>query len=93
VEITTTYLLTISSQQNEAEQTPETTSSGPARSCNSSKCASDALEWLVKKNEFPPILLLRRYLKIAIAMCRERNLLDVPVAAAPELPFSLSAIP
>ena len=24
------------------------------RSCNSSKCASDALEWLVKKNEFPP---------------------------------------
>lgn len=63
------------------------------RSCNSSKCASDALEWLVKKNEFPPILLLRRYLKIAIEMCRERNLLDVPVAAAPELPFSLSAIP
>jgi hypothetical protein len=44
------------------------------RSCNSSKCARDALEWLVEKNQFPPILLLRRYLKLAIEMSRERNL-------------------
>ena len=63
------------------------------RSCNSSKCARDALEWLVEKNQFPPILLLRRYLKLAIEMSRERNLMDAPLAEAPELPFSLSAIP
>ncbi len=63
------------------------------RSCNSSKCARDALEWLMERNEFPPILLLRRYLKLAIEMGRERNLMDAPLAAAPELPFSLSAIP
>ena len=63
------------------------------RSCNSSKCASDALEWLKEKNQFPPILLLRRYLKLAIEMSRERNLMDTPLSEAPELPFSLSAIP
>lgn len=63
------------------------------RSCNSSKCAQDALEWLIERNQFPPILLLRRYLKLAIAMCRERNLMDVPLSEAPELPFSLTAIP
>ena len=62
-------------------------------SFNSSKCTRDALEWLVEKNQFPPILLLRRYLKLAIEMSRERNLINVPITAAPELPFSLSAIP
>lgn len=63
------------------------------RSCNSSKCARDALEWLKEKNEFPPILLLRRYLKLAIEIGREINIMDIPPAEAPELPFSLSAIP
>ncbi len=63
------------------------------RSCNSSKCAHDVLEWLAKRNQFPSILLLRRYLKLAIAMCRERNLMNAELAEAPELPFSLSAIP
>jgi len=63
------------------------------RSCNSSKGARDALEWLKDKNQFPPILLLRRYLKLAIEMSRERNLMDTTLAEAPELPFSLSAIP
>ena len=63
------------------------------RSCNSSKCASDVLEWLAVKNQFPSILLLRRYLKLAIEMCRERGLMNTPIIEAPELPFSLSAIP
>lgn len=63
------------------------------RSCNSSKCARDALEWLMEKNQFPPILLLRRYLKLAIEICRERQLLASPLAEAPELSFSISAIP
>ena len=63
------------------------------RSCNSSKCARDALEWLAERNEFPPVLLLRRYLKIAIEISHKRNLMDAPLADTPELPFSLSAIP
>ena len=63
------------------------------RSCNSSKCARDAIEWLAERNQFPPLLLLRRYLKLAIEMSRERNLMNVALVDAPELPFSLSAIP
>ena len=63
------------------------------RSCNSSKGARDAIEWLTERGQFPPLLLLRRYLKLAIEMCRGRDLLDTPVADAPELPFSLAAVP
>ena len=63
------------------------------RSCNSSKCASDALEWLALRGQFPPLLLLRRYLKLAIELCRERGLMNTPLHEAPELPFALSAVP
>ena len=63
------------------------------RKCNSSKCATDALEWLARKDQFPPLLLLRRYLKIAIELCRERDLLNTKIEEAPELPFSLAAVP
>ncbi len=63
------------------------------RPCNSSKNAKDVLEWLAAQGVFPPILLLRRYLKLSIEICRERSLMDVPLADAPELPFALSAIP
>lgn len=63
------------------------------RSCNSSKCAHDALEWLAAKNEFPPILLLRRYLKLAVEMSRERNVMSVNLNAPPDVPFAFAAIP
>ncbi|AGX86756.1 HNH endonuclease [Candidatus Symbiobacter mobilis] len=63
------------------------------RSCNSSKCARDVLEWLEENKQFPPILLLRRYLKLATEISIQRGLMNVPIVEAPELPFSLSAIP
>lgn len=63
------------------------------RSCNSSKGARDVLEWLSKKKQFPPLLLLRRYLKLAIEICEDRKLMEVSIEAPPEFPFSLSAIP
>jgi hypothetical protein len=63
------------------------------RSCNSSKCARDALEWLVEQNQFPSVLLLRRYLKLAIEISRDKNLINTPLTKVPELPFSLFAIP
>ena len=63
------------------------------RSCNSSKAARDALEWLAERGRFPPLLLLRRYLKLAIDSRGERNAMDAPLAEAPALPFALSAIP
>ena len=63
------------------------------RSCNSSKCGRDALEWLAGRSQFPSILLLRRYLKLSIEMSREREIMNAMVSEAPELPFSLLAIP
>ncbi len=63
------------------------------RACNSSKCATDALDWLAQRNQFPPLLLLRRYLKLAIELCREHDLMETPLGEAPELPFSLLAVP
>ena len=65
----------------------------PCRTCNSSKCARDALVWLAERNQFPPLLLLRRYLKLAIEMCEARNLMDTSLDDPPELPFVLAAIP
>ena len=63
------------------------------RSCNGSKGATDALEWLARRNQFPPLLLLRRYLKLAIEVARERGLMDTNIDVAPELPFALAAVP
>lgn len=64
------------------------------RSCNSSKGAKDVMEWMSDREEFPPLLLLRRHLKLAILYCDEHGLLDVPIADAPkELPFSLAHVP
>src|SRR5690606_20481977 len=63
------------------------------RSCNSSKGARDALEWLASRGVFPPLLLLRRYLKLAIAHCSTYDLMNAPIVAATDLPFALKALP
>lgn len=63
------------------------------RRCNSSKGARDVLEWLALTNRFPPLLLLRRYLKLSIEHCEKEQLLDNAVGDAPPVPFSLHAIP
>jgi hypothetical protein len=63
------------------------------RGCNSSKCATDVLEWLGKRGAFPPLLLLRRYLKLATEIAQEREIMQTPIAEAGELPFALTAIP
>lgn len=63
------------------------------RSCNSSKGATDVLEWLIKRQQFPPLFLLRRYLKSAIEYCVQNNLMETQLGEAGELPFSLATIP
>ena len=63
------------------------------RSCNSSKCATDVLEWLAKRQQFPPLLVLRRYLKLAVTFSLVQGIMDVPLGEAPELPYVLDAIP
>ncbi len=63
------------------------------RTCNSSKGASDALEWFASPAGFPPLLILRRYLKLAIEFSIANGIMDVLPEDAPELPFKLAAIP
>lgn len=63
------------------------------RSCNSKKSATDMLDWYQRIGQFPPLLLLRRYLKIAIEICKERDIMQTAIKDAPELPFNLNAIP
>jgi len=63
------------------------------RSCNSSKGSKDVLEWLAGRDQFPPLLLLRRFLKLATAIAAEAGAMDALLTEAPPLPFSLPAIP
>jgi len=65
------------------------------RSCNSSKGKKDLMEWLVSKDVFPPLMVLRRYLKLIISYCEVNDLLDLPIemVATMELPFKLTYIP
>ena len=62
------------------------------RPCNSSKGGRDMLQWFAQRGEFPP-LLLRRYLKLALAAAEAANAMDVPLGALPELPMLPSEIP
>jgi hypothetical protein len=65
------------------------------RICNSSKGSSDLLAWYSSRGEFPPLLLLRRYLKLAIEHCRRRNWLDTRIEEARDLdaPIVIGAVP
>jgi len=51
------------------------------------------LEWLAKRQIFPPLLLLRRYLKLSIAISVQNQIMDRLVSDTPEVPFQLSAVP
>jgi hypothetical protein len=65
------------------------------RSCNSSKGSKDLLEWYGQKEMFPPILILRRYLKLVYKYCCQNNLLEAEIESIckEKLPFRLDLIP
>ncbi|OKX82934.1 HNH endonuclease [Corynebacterium glutamicum] len=65
------------------------------RSCNSSKGKSDVLEWYQRKEEFPPLMVIRRYLKITVEMAQTAGILDFPIDSkeVQDLPISVKAIP
>lgn len=65
------------------------------RKCNSSKGDTDLLTWYLKREEFPPLAILRNYMKIVIEYCRERDLMAYPLEETPDLnlPFSIGDIP
>jgi len=64
------------------------------RSCNSSKQGKDVLAWYSKQQRFPPLLVLRRYLKLVHQYCETNGLLDTAIEDTPaNLPFDLSLVP
>ena len=66
------------------------------RSCNSSKGGRDMLEWMERKNRFPPLLLLRRYIKIVARHCEMQAEMDTPLDSLDtggEKPFDVRMLP
>lgn len=61
--------------------------------CNQKKHARDLLEWYASQDRFPPIALMRRYLKLALAEAREQGLMDVNLDERPKVKFSLEHVP
>jgi hypothetical protein len=63
------------------------------RSCNSSKNARDLFRWWFQQRplEFPPLLLIRRHLKVAFALAAELGLMELEVTA--DAPFDIASIP
>ena len=61
--------------------------------CNSSKGSSDVIQWLRRRNNFPPLLLLRRYLKLSINYSSVNGLMDALVEEDFSVPFSRASIP
>jgi|APHig6443717497_1056834.scaffolds.fasta_scaffold190174_1 hypothetical protein len=47
------------------------------KKCNSSKNDKDLIQWYIQKDEFPPILVLRRYLKLTHFYLKTSNLLEM----------------
>lgn len=65
------------------------------RRCNSSKGKKDLLEWLNDRGYFPPLMILRRYLKIAIDWSINNEAMDLDLQSAKEIgvPFKIDLIP
>ncbi len=65
------------------------------RSCNSSKGKKDLMEWMEYRNLFPPLMILRRYLKLTITYCIDNNFLDCLVEELKDQkhPFRIEYIP
>lgn len=65
------------------------------RSCNSSKGKKDLMEWMDYKDQFLPLMIIRRYLKLTYSYCNNNGLLDQQITdlAAMELPFRIDLLP
>lgn len=65
------------------------------RACNSAKNGRDLLVWFMSRGAFPPLLLLRRYIKIVARFCEQHGMLDTPLDKANEIaaPFDVNLLP
>lgn len=64
------------------------------RKCNSSKGKKDLIEWMNFREQFLPLMIIRRYLKLTFKYCYENDLLDKKVEDLKELglPFKIELL-
>lgn len=65
------------------------------KSCNSSKGKKDLMDWYNEKNSFPPLMVLRRFIKLIYSYCWANGLLDLSLEdqRLDLLPFSVKSLP
>lgn len=65
------------------------------KSCNSSKGKKDMMTWYRERDQWPSIMILRRYLKLVYQQCLEMDIIDKSLEEVDEssLPFSLKDLP
>ncbi len=65
------------------------------RKCNSSKNHKDMMLWYAERNEFPPLMLLRRYLKLVYAYCVSADIMNSSIEEIDDttFPFNFTNIP
>ncbi|MDD3051375.1 MAG: HNH endonuclease [Candidatus Cloacimonetes bacterium] len=65
------------------------------RKCNSSKGKKDLLEWMKFREQFLPLMIIRRYLKLTYTYCRDHELLEKRIndIIEMELPFKIEYLP
>lgn len=63
--------------------------------CNSSKGAKDVLHWYRDRGEFPPLLILRRYLKMIVKEAEAGGVMDAAIDSEEvrRMPIAVDAIP
>jgi len=65
------------------------------RTCNSSKGKKDLMEWMNLREQFLPLMIIRRYLKLTFNYCIENDLIDKKIDELKdmELPFKINLLP
>ncbi len=65
------------------------------KTCNSSKGKKDLMEWMSKRSQFLPLMVIRRYLKLIFNYCNKYGLLDKKIEELKEmdLPFKIDLLP
>jgi hypothetical protein len=65
------------------------------RPCNSSKGKKDLMEWMESREQFPPLMILRRYLKLILEFCVRENLMDslIEDLRNKNYPFKIEYVP
>jgi hypothetical protein len=65
------------------------------RTCNSSKGKKDLIEWMNFRNEFFPLMIIRRYLKLVYGYCLTQDLIEKSLdeVSQMKLPFKIELLP